>query len=82
MARKTTVIVDELFDKLIHDPKELKYHVKVLLQACHEAGCKQSVRVFGVNRKSPSGLIKGALMSRKQPEVDYQIRTFATKAEI
>lgn len=79
MARKVTLIVDELFEKLISTPEELKWHVKVLLQACHEAQCKQSAQIFGNNRRSPSGFIKMQIKDSKQPEVDYQIKSFTPR---
>lgn len=75
MPKKPTLIVDEIFDT-VQDPTEQKYHVKMLIKACFEAQCKQSVRVFGVNKKFTSGFIKMELMSRKAPDVDYTVRIY------
>lgn len=70
MARHYCLIVDELFEK-VSDLRELKDHVKIFCRAIHEANGKQSARVFGVNKHSPSGFIKNAIREQPMPLMEY-----------
>lgn len=70
MARELITAVDDLFNQ-VEDRDELKYHMKMICRALHEAGRKQSVRVFSVNKTFTGQVMKQALSDRKMPPIEY-----------
>lgn len=70
MPRIVIEAIDDLFEN-VADRDELKYHMKLVCRALHEAGCKQSIRVFGVYKHCTGQVIKQALRDRKIPVVEY-----------
>ena len=73
MARNYISIIEDMFSavKGMDDLDELKYNVKLFAKAIKEANNEQSVRVYGVNKHSPSGFIKMQLRSREMPPIGY-----------
>lgn len=72
------IMEGDIFEEYVAtgDKTLLIHHLKVLIKCVGEAYCKQSVRVYGVNKLSTQQLIKAALAEQPMPQVEFEVRRF------